>query len=48
MKHQVKIETLKNGARVLWIDVPSAKYVICDFHFEAGYRYARPEQYDLP
>ena len=48
MKHQVKTETLKNGARVLWIDVPSAKYVICDFHFEAGYRYARPEQYDLP
>ena len=48
MKHQVKTETLKNGARVLWIDVPSSKYVICDFHFEAGYRYARPEQYDLP
>ena len=48
MEHQVKTETLKNGARVLWIDVPSSKYVICDFHFEAGYRYARPEQYDLP
>ena len=48
MKHQVEIEILNNGARVLWIDVPDAKYLICDFHFEAGYRYARPEQYDLP
>lgn len=48
MEHQVKIETLKNGARVLWIDVPSAKYLICEFDFEAGYLYTRPEQYDLP
>lgn len=48
MEHQVEIEILNNGARALWIDVPSSKYLICDFHFEAGYRYARPEQYDLP
>lgn len=48
MEHQVEIEILNNGTRVLWIDAPSSKYLIADFQFEAGYRYARPEQYDLP
>lgn len=48
MKHQVSVETLNNGSRVLWVDVPEAKYVIVEFNFEAGYRYVARDRYDLP
>ncbi len=41
MKHTVKEIVLKNGARGLLIDVPGAQVMSTQFHFRAGYRFAR-------
>ena len=45
MKHSVEEITLKNGARGLLIDVPSASVMNMRVQFRAGMRYAKkPEQ----
>ncbi|MBQ3309691.1 insulinase family protein [Candidatus Saccharibacteria bacterium] len=48
MKHSVEEITLKNGARGLLIDVPSASVMNTRVQFRAGLRYAkRPELYEI-
>lgn len=47
MKHSVKEVELKNGARGLMIDIPSATVMHYQFHFRAGNRFVRsPDIYE--
>ncbi len=44
MKHSVTELVLKSGARGLVIDVPGAQVMSTQFHFRAGYRFARNKE----
>ncbi|MCL2038377.1 insulinase family protein [Candidatus Saccharibacteria bacterium] len=47
MKHTVKEVKLKNGARGLFVHVPDATVMNFQFLFRAGFRFARPEVYEV-
>ncbi|MDR0980054.1 MAG: insulinase family protein [Candidatus Nomurabacteria bacterium] len=47
MKHTVKEVKLKNGAKGLFVHIPDATVMNFQFLFRAGFRFARPEVYEV-
>ncbi|MCL2001813.1 insulinase family protein [Candidatus Saccharibacteria bacterium] len=47
MKHTVKEVKLKNGAKGLFIHIPDATVMNFQFLFRAGFRFAKPEVYEV-